>query len=169
MVSIERALSEFIDDWNAGRRPQVDDYLERVDEPDRDELAGQISAWLTIAPAPGYDDRARAARPAEPAFAATVAAMAAEAGLWPVVLPRARERASLSVRELAAKLAAAVGLGRDAEPKTESYLEQLERGELDATRLSRRVIDALADLLRLDPQSLAGGGPVRAAPMFRAP
>ena len=54
MVSIDRVLSEFIDDWNAGRRPQVDEYLERVPEPERAELADQLMTWLEVAPTPTY-------------------------------------------------------------------------------------------------------------------
>src|SRR4051794_36926197 len=108
MVSIDRALSEFIDDWNAGRRPQVDEYLERVPENERAELADQLMTWLEVAPTPAYDEAARAAVAAEPAVRESVDAMAREAGRWPELLPRLRMRASLSVRDLASKLAAAI-------------------------------------------------------------
>jgi transcriptional regulator with XRE-family HTH domain len=170
MVSIDRALSEFVDDWNAGLRPQVDDYLQRVAEPERADLAAQLMTWLEIAPTPRYDDAAREQIAADPRVRASIDAMARDAGVWPELLPRLRERASLSVRELASKLAAAVGLGAAAEEKTASYLGQLEDGSLDPARVSRRVIDALAGILRADPALLEGaGGPAfRAAPVFRA-
>ena len=32
----DRILSDFIDAWNAGRRPEVDDYVGRADEADRE-------------------------------------------------------------------------------------------------------------------------------------
>ena len=115
MVSIDEALSEFIDDWNAGRRPQVDDALERVAPQERAELADQLMTWLEIAPAPAFDEATVEAIRGEPAVAQAVAAMGSEAGMWPVVLPRLRERARLSVSDLSARLVAALGLaGREA-------------------------------------------------------
>jgi hypothetical protein len=171
MVSIDRALSEFIDDWNAGRRPQVDEYLDRVPGADRDELAQQLTTWLEIAPTPRYDEAARDAAAAEPAARAAVDAMRSEAGLWPVVLPRLRRRAALSPAELASKLAGAIGVTGDAgTAKTERYLERLEEGTLDPNRVSRKVLDALARVLGASTSLLedAGGVALRPAPMFRA-
>ena len=46
----EQILSEFVDAWNAGRRPDADDYLARVHEADRDELAAELTAFLRFAP-----------------------------------------------------------------------------------------------------------------------
>jgi hypothetical protein len=170
MVSIDRALSEFIDDWNAGRRPQVDACLERVAEPDRAELAYQLMTWLEIAPTPAYGEAARKAIAAEPVVQEAIAAMSSESGLWPALLPRLRSRATLSLGELAAAVVRALGLGGDAEPKTENYLGELEAGRLDPGRVSRRVLDGLARALRVDVSVLeeSGGGTFRPAPVFRA-
>jgi transcriptional regulator with XRE-family HTH domain len=170
MVSIDRVLSEFIDDWNAGRRPQVDDYLERVPEGERDDLADRLMTWLEVAPTPGYDEPTREAIRSEPVARATIDAMASEAGLWPELLPSLRKRASLSVGELAKKLVVAVGLGAGSEPKATEYLEQLEQGSLNPARVSATVIEKLAAILRVDPSLLnqAGGPAFRPAPMFRA-
>jgi len=170
MVSIDRALSEFIDDWNAGRRPQVDEYLERVAESERAELADQLMAWLEVAPAPAYDDAARAAIAVEPGVQEATGAMRSEAGLWPALLPRLRARASLSIRELASRLMRAIDLGGEADTKTERYLAELEAGTLDPSRVSERVLDGLARVLRVNPSLLeeAGGGAFRPAPMFRS-
>ena len=52
----DRILSDFIDAWNAGRRPEVDDYVGRADEPDRAPLASDFVAFLAFAPTPEYDD-----------------------------------------------------------------------------------------------------------------
>lgn len=170
MIPTDRALSEFIDDWNAGRRPQVDEFLERVAGADRAELADQLMTWLEIAPTPEYDDAARQAIAAEPAVQEAIAAMSSESGLWPALLPRLRSRAALSVGELAAKLVGALGLRADARAKTEGYVAELEAGRLDPTRVSKRVLDGLARALRVDVSVLeeAGGGGFRPAPMFRA-
>jgi hypothetical protein len=169
MVSIDRVLSEFIDDWNAGRRPQVDAYLERVADGDRGELADQLTTWLEVAPTPAYDAAAREAIAAEPVVQEAIGAMASEAGSWPALLPRLRSRAQLSMGALASELVRAIGLRSDTEAKTESYLSELEAGELDPQRVSRRVLDGLARVLRVDVSLLeeAGGGAFRPAPMFR--
>ena len=144
----DRVLSEFIDAWNAGRRPRVRDYLARLpDGPARDELADAITDWLSVAPAPAYSERAR--REIRTEVARTFE------------LARLRERAGFSVRELAVRVARAFGLA-DVE-RTEGYLARLEAGELDPSRVSRRLLDALGGLL--------GGTPMlRPAPgaLFRA-
>ena len=64
MSTNDQVLSDFIDAWNAGRRPRVREYLARLpDGPERDELADQITTWLEVAPTPAYDDETRAADP----------------------------------------------------------------------------------------------------------
>ena len=46
----QQLLSEFIDDWNAGRRPDVRAFLHRLPAgAERDELADQIGRWLEVA------------------------------------------------------------------------------------------------------------------------
>ena len=62
-------------------------------------------------------------------------------------MPTLRERAGLSIAELAAKLVERFSLdGKDTE-RTAGYLDRLERGALDPTRVSRRLTDALGGIL----------------------
>jgi Helix-turn-helix domain len=168
----DRVLSDFIDAWNAGRRPDVDEHLARVDAAQRDELAGDIAAFVAFAPTPDYDDAALAAIRAEPAVAAAAAAARSAGGLWPALLPRLRERAALSTAQLAAAVVAALGLPADREPKTRGYLERLEAGALEPRGLSGRVLDALARLLGVPRDDLeaagAFGAPAAAPALFRA-
>ena len=163
MSGADRILSEFIDAWNAGRRPRARDYLSRAEPHEREALADEIATWLEIAPAPAYDEATRARIRAEPAVAGVLEAMDREAGLWPSLLPRLRRQARLSVAELAARLADAVGV-RGAEAKTERYLRELEAGHLDAAGLSRRVLEALGRLLAVSPDELERAGRFGAAP-----
>jgi hypothetical protein len=168
----DRVLSDFIDAWNAGRRPDVDEHLARVEPDRRDELASDIAAFLAFAPTPDYDDAAIAAIRAEPAVASAAAAAQGRGGLWPALLPRLRERAALSTAQLAAALVGALGLPADREPKTRGYLERLEAGELEPRALSGRLLDALGRLLGVPRDDLeaagAFGGPAAAPALFRA-
>jgi hypothetical protein len=168
MSMVERALSEFVDAWNAGRRPRVDDYLARVAPGERDALAEALADWLAVAPAPRYGEAARAELRQDPALRAVLAATASEAGLWPEYLPRLRARAGLAVRELAARLTAALGLPGQ-EQRTAGYLERMERGELDAARVSRRLLDALGAALGVSGAQLAEAGDLRSGLARAAP
>jgi hypothetical protein len=174
----ERVLSEFIDAWNDGRRPDVKAYLERVDATQRDALADDIATFLTWAPEPDYDAAALGALEAEPIVAESMAAAGGQAGLWPSLIPRLRKRARLSVADLAGRLAETLALPSAATAKTATYLTQMEHGELDPNRVSRRLLTALGSVLGIDGRELeAAGGlrgwsmpaaPATAAPMFRA-
>jgi len=167
----DRILSDFIDAWNAGRRPDVDEHLARAAEPDRDQLLADITSFVAFAPTPDYDDAALAAIRAEPVVASAHAAATARGGLWPALLPRLRERAALSTSQLAEQIVGALGLSSADEPKTRGYLDQLEAGELEPRGLSGRLLDTMARLLGVPRAELEGAGafgsPATAA-LFRA-
>lgn len=176
MSAFDHILSDFIDDWNAGRRPQVPDFLDRAAPSDRHELAARLAEWLAVAPAPGYDDAARAAIRAEAPLRAALRAIEAESGLWPELLPRLRERAGLRLGELAERVTSAFGLAGQ-EDRAAEYLGRMESGELDASRVSRRLLDVLGRALGIGGGELAeagdlGGAGLRPAPaggvLFRA-
>jgi transcriptional regulator with XRE-family HTH domain len=154
MTTPDQVLSEFMDAWNAGRRPSVDDYLEKVAPAERDELAEQIGTWLSVAPAPAYDADATAAIRADPLFERVMAITTAEGGALSVELPVLRARAGLGIAQVARKLVAALGLQRGDEERTADYLERVESGELDPARLSRRLLDALAGVLDVTGERL---------------
>ena len=159
MSTPDQVLSDFIDAWNAGQRPRTLEYLRRVpDGPDREQLAEQITAWLELAPTPDYDAGARSAIRAEPAVAAVLAGADADAGLWPATVPRLRARAGLSIRDVAARLVERFSLGEAAVERTADYLQRLERGELEPSRVSRRLLDALGGLLGVPGSALADAG-----------
>jgi transcriptional regulator with XRE-family HTH domain len=152
---IEQVLGEFLDAWNAGLRPDVDTYLQRVSGAERDELAAQLATWLEIAPTPDYDEATRTAIRQEPVLRAALDAAAEMRSPLAARLPTLRERAGLAVRDVAHRLVAIFGL--DDEARARAYLEQIERNELDASRISRRLLDALAVILGVDRDQLAPG------------
>jgi hypothetical protein len=156
----DRVLSEFIDAWNAGRRPDVDDYLARVDKSERVELARELTAFLRFAPTPAYSDEALAEIRADPIVAEALAAAGDRAGLLPSLFAQLRARLGLSNADVAGELVKSLSLPAERAPKTASYLDRLERGELEPSRISGRVFDALARLLGVPRSELEGAGDV---------
>jgi len=173
MTSIDLVLGEFIDAWKAGRRPVVDEYLERVPASERDELAEQLLSWLSIAPIPAYDEATRKQIAGDPALRAAVQALESVSAPLPERVTALRVRAGLAIADVARSVASAFGLGGQ-EARTADYLEQLEHDELDASRISRRLCDALAKIFGADPDLLTPppawslGAATPAQALFRA-
>lgn len=167
----DQILSEFIDAWNAGQRPDVDDYLARADEPERGELAEQLMSFLSGAPTPEYSDEALASIRAE-----ALAASSEGTGLFPALLARLRGRFGMTTNDVAGELVAQLELRKDQQAKTAGYVERLEHGELEPTRVSRRVFEALGRMFRVPREQLEGAADMSGwarraaapAPVFRA-
>jgi transcriptional regulator with XRE-family HTH domain len=159
MSTNDQLLNDFIDAWNAGHRPRVREYLARLpDGPERDELAEQLTSWLEVAPTPSYNEQTRLAIRSDPIVAGALAG--------PV--PALRARAGLSISELAARLIERLSLNRADTPRAAGYLEQLENGALDTSRLSRRLLDALGSVLGVPGNALASPPRPAAGAIFRA-
>ena len=157
MSTHDQVLSDFIDEWNKGHRPRVREYLARLpDGPERDELADQITSWLEFAPTPSYDEETRSQIRSEPIVARVLESV-----------PALRGRAGLSISELASRLIEHLSLDRANTPRAAGYLERLESGTLDPTRVSRRLLDALGAVLGVSGLTLAEPRPAAGA-IFRA-
>src|SRR3954469_4630971 len=172
----EQVLSEFIDAWNAGQRPDVDEYIARVPPDEQDALGEELLNFVTFAPTPEYSDVALAAVRTE--LAETLGGAAEPAGVLAALLTRLRERFGLSTAEVAGELVGDLGLEPNQAQKTAGYLERLETGKLEPTRVSRRVFEALGRVFRVPGSELEGAAdrsswsvvpmPAAAAPVFRA-
>jgi transcriptional regulator with XRE-family HTH domain len=174
----EQVLSEFIDAWNAGERPDVDDYIARVPAVEQAELADGLLEFMAFAPTPAYSDEALAAIRAEPVVAETLTARAGRAGVLPALLTRLRERFGMTPDDVAGRVVSELGIPANRMSKTAAYLERLEEGDLEPARVSRRVFDALGRVFRVPSDELQGAADVpgfsrfgvahAAAPVFRA-
>jgi len=153
MTSIEKVLGEFVEAWNAGRRPDVDDYLARVAPGDRESLVDELRLWLEVAPSPDYDAATLADIARDPALMAALAAGVEAAAPWPVRVRRLRENAGLAIEQVAERIAAVVGAPQEAR-RAARYLDQLEHDELDERRVSERLVSALAAVLGADRAEL---------------
>lgn len=163
MTDVDALLARFIEEWNAGRRPAVEHFLDQADEAERDDLAEQITTFLAVAPTPRYDEATIDQLLGAPAVKAAAVAFAAESGAWPILLPRLRAQSGLSLRDLASRVLRTAGLGNHGLDKAEQRLGAMERGELDATKVSSRIIDVLGRVLGVNSADLARTGMPAAA------
>ena len=132
-------LSAFVDAWIAGERPRLEDYLQRARPAERPALADAIDDFVTLAPAPRYNDKTLQAIRAE---ATATTSGVATATLPALLTTVAHLRRADHARAGGPVEPSARDPGREA--KLERYLERLEGGELDGRRLSQRLLDALA-------------------------
>lgn len=169
----DRVLSEFIDSWNAGRRPDIDEHLERVAEADRPTLLEDITSFISWSPTPSYDEQTLNAIRAEPAMVEALSRHRRAEPSWAELLRERREALSLSTSELASRLVGRLGLAAKSATKAERYLAQTERGELDPSRFRPKLLDALAETLQTSRKQLGGAAwrsmaPAAPAAAFRA-
>jgi transcriptional regulator with XRE-family HTH domain len=169
----EQVLSEFIDAWNAGRRPDVDEYIARVPGEEQVVFGEELATFLTFAPTPEYSDHALTAIKAEIAAAGDEE----RRPLFAALLRRLREHFGLTTTDLADNLIETLELTAQQTPKAASYLDRLETGSLEPARVSRRVFVALAHVFGVSEQGLEDAadrsawaltGRATAAPVFRA-
>lgn len=166
MTDTPDILGEFIAAWNAGERPRMSAYLERVPPAEREQLANEIETFLLLAPEPEYSASTWAEMVDDPMIAEVAEAAFAEVEPWPSLLPRLRERAGLSWAQVAERLGF-----RDRE-KAALRLEEMEHATLPGTpswSLLRRlgdVLDVSAEALdwrgRAFPAAPAAAGALRA-------
>jgi hypothetical protein len=174
----EQAFSEFVDAWNAGKRPDLEDYAARVPEDEHAEFAADVVAFMALADTPAYSEADMRAIESDPALVAALSAAEAPAQLLPALLARVKARLGMSTDDVATGLLRELDLPAAGKKKAAVYLDRLERGDLEPTRVSRRVFDALARLFRMPASELEGaadfgawsgrGAVPAAAPVFRA-
>ena len=155
MTTADKMFSDFRAAYERGERANVADCLAGVSDHERDELEARINRYLIEeAPLRSYDAAEFAREQQTPVMqrAAELCDEAAEANLV-----AARERAGLTLDELAAAVLKQAGVGADEaeQQKAAGYLGQLEQGTLP--RLTGRVRDAVRSVLGTDPASSFAG------------
>src|SRR3954464_1651529 len=142
--AVDRLFGEYVADHRAGGRADPLEFLARASSDlERDELEALIDGFLARAPRRRWDGAAFAGSTAERVADGLERALTGEAGLWPVELPRLRERAKLRRADLVAKLAKALAVTNQ-ETKVAAYYHEMEQGLLPERGVSDRVLDALA-------------------------
>lgn len=157
----EQLLGEFAEQWVAGQRPEVEEYLLRTEADDQSELRRLIEAFVVDAPRPEYSDETLDEIGRQPTVQQLVASLSGESGLWPSVLPRLRREAKLTRDQVVARLIEQLELPTTATRKTKRYLHGMETGTLEPQGVSGRVLDSLAAVLRTTREELELAGDFR--------
>lgn len=163
MTDVDRLLAEYITEHRGGGEADPGEYLSRLPPVQRMELAALIDAYLARAPRQEFDQAALRGSSAERTVDELERAIAGQAGLWPAVLPRLRDRAGLKRSVLVERLAVALGV-KSREEKVADYYHEMELGLLPARGVSDRVLEALGRLLGETAQSLREAGRALAPP-----
>lgn len=150
MSTVDELFDRYKAAFSAGERPDPQEFLAQLAGADRRELETLIDGYLARGARPRYTPEGFAATQASP-LTQRVLAELGEA--WPVLLPKARDRAGILRSDLVTRLAEALGVGgrRD---KVERYYHQMERGLLDPAGVSDRVLAALGDIVGVSKERL---------------
>jgi hypothetical protein len=168
MAEVEAVLAEALEDIKAGRPRTMPDYLGLVPRSERAELAELLSIFFmrdAIAAGPECVDPERYER-----ALGVIDRLSASgpAGNLPAALAELRRTRRLRRDDVINALAERFevkGAGRD---RLRRSYHELETGQLAGRGLSRRLLDALADILRVDPEDLAAAA-ARAVPAGASP
>ncbi len=157
MSDVDRLLAQYIEEHRAGGEADPIAYLDQLEGAEREELATLLDAYLQRAPGRDWDAEAYRGSAAERLAESLHRSLGGHAGLWPVILPRLRERAKVKRAELASRLAQGLGVA-NREEKVAAYYHQMEQGSLEAAGVSRRVLEALAGIVGASAESLRRAG-----------
>lgn len=157
MADVDKLFSDYVAEYRAGGEANPRAYLEQVEGIDRRELSELIDAYLVRAPGQAWDPAAYEGSAAQQWVQGMERSMGGEAGLWPVLLPRLRERAQIKRAQLVDRLAAALGVGAETE-RVASYYHRMEQGRLDSRGVSTRVLEALAGIVGSTAEALRSAG-----------
>ena len=157
MSDVDRLLAEYIAEHRAGGEADPRAFLSRASPAEQRELASLIDGYLARAPRQSFDQPSFRGSSAERTVDELERALSGQAGLWPALLPRLRDRAGLRRSDLVERLADDLGLG-DRKDKVAVYYHEMEQGLLPARGVSDRVLDALARILGDTARSLKEAG-----------
>jgi hypothetical protein len=171
--SFERAYWQALDDIREGAARPIETYLVLVRREERDELALMLSDLLLArgaAPTPSKEESEGYQR----AIAAIDAVLGErkQAGILPGALLTMRRTRGIEAEAVVEALADDFEIQGDSGRKAlERNYHRLETGKLLGKKLSRRLLESLAQVFDVDPRDLIAGARVSgpAAPMKPAP
>jgi hypothetical protein len=163
MSDVDHLFADYVAEHRAGGDADPRLYLSRASPSQQTELAALIDAYLARAPRQQFEEASFRGSTAERTVEDIDRAIAGQAGLWPALLPRLRDRAGVKRSELVERLAAALGVG-DRIDKVAGYYHEMEQGLLPSGGVSDRVLDALGQIVGETAQALREAGRALAPP-----
>lgn len=157
MSEAERLFSKYVEEHRAGGAADPRAYLRRAPAGERRELAALIDSYLARSPRQEFKLSEVRGSSAERTVDELERALGGQAGLWPALLPRLRDRAGLKRSQLVERLAKALGVSTKA-GKVGAYYHQMEQGTLPAQGVSNRVLDAIGQIVGENAQALRDAG-----------
>lgn len=146
MTDLDKLLGDYIEAYLGGKRPDPATFLDQLEGDERTQLSDLIEAFLLDAPNEDWDESRYKESIAKQVVESLDRSLHGQAGLWPAVLPRLRNRAKLRRAELVARLSESLGAaGR--EDKVGAYYHEMEQGLLPAEGVSDRVLEALGSIV----------------------
>lgn len=158
MSEVDRLFERYIDEHRAGGEADPWAFLGQVEGVDRAELAALIDSYLARAPGAEWDPEGFKGSAAERLTESLDRSLRGQAGLWPAILPRLRERARVNRTELAKRLTTSLALKPAQQPKVAEYYHQMEQGLIPARGVSDKVLDALAGIVGVGAAGIRRAG-----------
>ena len=157
MAELNSLFTEFVERHLAGENPDPWSYINQLESEERAELEELIDAYFVGAPPQSWNADAYTGSSAERIADALDRSFRGQAGLWPAVLPRLRDRARLTRGALVERLAETLGVD-DRSEKVAVYYHEMEQGLLPSAGVSDRVLDVLAGIVGTTARGLRRAG-----------
>lgn len=164
MSDVATLLKEFVDELGAGLQPDAALFIERAEtDEDRRELAGLIDLALTIAPTSSTHPRERGGRFVAPISRKQIESLVdetlGERRSWADLLPGLFRERDLSPRKAAEQTLVQGGFEPTGErvAAAERWLDGMSRGLVGFGEVSWTALTALATVLGVPREQLAGG------------
>jgi hypothetical protein len=168
MAEVEAVLAEALEDIKAGRPRTMPDYLGLVPRSERAELAELLSIFFMRDAVAAGPERVDPERYERALGVLDRLSTTGPAGILPAALAELRRTRRLRREDVVGAIAEHFGVkGAGRERLRRSYHE-LETGQLSGRGVSRRLLDALGQILHVDPEDLAAAAS-RVAPAATRP
>lgn len=157
MSDVDRLFDDYVERYRSGVTADPIEFVEQLEGTDRRELEGLIDGFLRTSPGRAWDPDAYVGSTAERFAERAELSLAGQAGWWPQLLPKLRERAELKRAELVERLARGLGVG-DRREKVAEYYHGMEHGSLAASGVADRVLEVLSGILGESAERLREAG-----------
>jgi len=168
MAEVEAVLAEALEDINAGRPRTMPDYLALVPRSERAELAELLSIFFMRDAMAAGPERVDPERYERALGVIDRLSATGRAGNLPAALAELRRTRRMRRDDVVSALGEHFGVNGAGRDRLRRSYHELETGQLAGRGLSRRLLHALGEILRVDPEDLAAAA-TRAMPAAARP